>query len=353
MTGHLVREGAFSADPLVIVDVGARGGVEEFWAVFGQDIKVVAFEPEPEEWARLNAGAPSNVTVLPHALGGRAERRKLHVATLPQASSFYPAREDFNSRFNFAAQMRVESEIELETTTLAVALGDLRPDFIKLDAEGAELEILRGADLGGILGLVAEVRFTELMSGCPTFSELDLFCREQGFHLYDLDLYRYSRTALPYPFLYDFRNARGEPAAGATTQGQILSGDALYFVDGLTAAKPLKLACLFEVFGLADCAAEVILKHGLDRTLLDLLVPPVKGELLTYAEYQRRTLASDSLFRPTPGRRFPEATIDAYDGKFLPSWQQTRDSQVKQSSSPCRVGFWDRLRNLFRAGPAA
>jgi FkbM family methyltransferase len=109
MTAHLVSAGAFSEDPLVVVDVGARGGVEEFWAVFGTDIKFIAFEPEPEEWARLNAVAAPNVTVLPYALGERAEKRKLHVARIPQASSFYPSTDDFNGRFNFAEQMMVVS----------------------------------------------------------------------------------------------------------------------------------------------------------------------------------------------------------------------------------------------------
>ena len=54
----------------------------------------------------------------------------------------------------------------------------------------------------------------------------------------------------------------------------------------------MKLACLYEVFGLPDCAAELLLKIEQDglvepaicRKLLDALVP--SGE--TYEEYMRR-----------------------------------------------------------------
>ncbi|MBV8193290.1 MAG: FkbM family methyltransferase [Alphaproteobacteria bacterium] len=200
-------------------------------------------------------------------------------------------------------------------------------DFIKLDVEGDELDVLSGSDLAGVLGLVAEVRFTHRMSRCPTFADFDRFCRSQGFDLYDLDLYHYSRKALPYPYLYDYRDQTGAPAAGPTVQGQPLTGDALYFRDALETKQAVKLACLFEVFGLSDCAAEVVEAHrsafepwAKPDDLLDLLVPEVKGQRLTFQEYKRQHAGGDRLFRPTSGRRIPDPIVSHYDGVFTPSW---------------------------------
>ena len=237
MTRRLVEARAFAEDPLIVVDVGARGGIESFWKVFGDDIRTIAFEPDPEECARLQAIAEKNVTYLPTALGAESGRRTLHVARFSAASSFYPNDKTWCARFDIGDSLAIELRTEVRTTTLREALAGRQPDFIKLDVEGAELDVLRGADLGAVLGLVSEVRFSKRMSGCPTFAELDAFCRTAGFELYDLDLYRYTRRALPYPYLYDYCDDAGQPVPGPTVQGQPLIGDALYFRDGTRDSK--------------------------------------------------------------------------------------------------------------------
>ncbi|MEA2812096.1 MAG: hypothetical protein QOJ17_6237 [Rhodospirillaceae bacterium] len=328
MTRRLVEARAFAEDPLIVVDVGARGGIEWFWKAFGDDIRTIAFEPDPEECARLQAAAEKNVTYLPVALDAESGARTLHVARFSAASSFYPNDRTWCGRFDFGDSLAVESRIEVRTTTLREALAGRQPDFIKLDVEGAELDVLRGADLGAVLGLVSEVRFSKKMSGCPTFAELDAFCHAAGFELFDLDLYRYTRRALPYPYLYDYRDDAGQPVAGPTVQGQPLIGDALYFRDGLTAAQPMKLACLFEVFGLNDCAAEVVQAHRSafapwadPDLLLGLLVPEVKGEKLSFPDHIARHATGDRLFRPTPGRRIPDPIVAHFDGVFTPAWE--------------------------------
>jgi hypothetical protein len=119
-----------------------------------------------------------------------------------------------------------------------------------------------------------------------------------GFSLFDLEVYRYSRAVLPKPFVYRI------PAQ--TESGQVLWADALYLRDAgradyerewpltLSAQQILKLACLFEIFGLNDCAVELLMKYraDLDRLVdvgcyLDTLAPPINGKKLPYREYIR------------------------------------------------------------------
>jgi FkbM family methyltransferase len=338
MTRKLVEAGAFVDDPVVVVDVGARGGVEWYWKVFGDHLRIIAFEADAEECARLKATPQKNVTFIPSALGAENGVRTLHVTHHRAASTFYPVDPKWTARFSFSDNQLVEQQVEVRTTTLRDALAGQRVDFIKLDAEGAELDVLRGADLGPVLGVVSELNFGQ--TGLPSFAEFDIYCRSAGLQLYDLDLYHFSRRALPYPHLYDSRDSAGRPVAGPTIQGQVLSSDALYFRDGLTTERPVKLACLFEIFGFNDCAAELLqarreafTKWADPDLLLGLLVPEVKGQKLPFAEHVARHVAGDPLFRPTPGWRSPPQIVSQYDGVFIPAW----------------LGFWGRLRRLLGA----
>jgi len=116
-------------------------------------------------------------------------------------------------------------------------------DLIKIDAEGAELEILKGA--GNLLSnsciVVSEIRFTNKLNGSPPFSNLIDYLNTKNFDLYDLDIYRCSRKVLPTPFLYDFRDGSGLPVPGPTISGQVLSGDALFSMKTLKHLNPSKL----------------------------------------------------------------------------------------------------------------
>ena len=353
MTAALVEAGAFKEQPFTVVDVGARGGVASYWSVFGDHLRIIGFDLDPDECARLNAIDP-RTQYLPYALDRQSHRRTVYVANYSASSSFYRTDAAYFDRYTAGQNAVVMSETTLETTTLSAALASIglcSADFIKVDAEGAELEILQGAQelLPSLQGILSEMRFTKKFCGCPEYWEVEKYLREQSFELYDLDVYRLSKKALPYPYLYSNYFDDGRPAAGPSTQGQVLWADALYMRDLLGTAPTernlIVAACLFEIFGLSDCAAELILAHRdtfgalvPPDQLLDLLVPEVKGQRLTYRQYMDRDLVGDSLLRPADGRRFPEAVIPQYDGEFVAPWERKPES------------MWQRILSRFRKG---
>jgi hypothetical protein len=189
-------------------------------------------------------------------------------------------------------------------------------DFLKVDTDGHDIEVILGARnilASGVIGL----RVEEQLHGSPhkyanTFSNIDRLLRERGFSLFDLDVYRYSRADLPAPFVYDI------PAQ--TTTGQVSWGEALYLRDlgspayesmwnyEVTAERVMKLAALFDLFELPDCAAELLRNraHFLDQStregLLDLLV---SGEPGAYASLLARFKRDFTTFYPS--RRMVQA----------------------------------------------
>jgi len=60
MTRYLVeRTGVFRDDPITVADVGARWGFNSEWSVFGDQLRVLCFEPDEEECRRFYLGDPN------------------------------------------------------------------------------------------------------------------------------------------------------------------------------------------------------------------------------------------------------------------------------------------------------
>ncbi|HVV55979.1 MAG TPA: FkbM family methyltransferase [Mucilaginibacter sp.] len=62
------------------------------------------------------------------------------------------------------------------------------PDFIKLDVQGYELEVLKGASnlLGNVQFILCEVSLLEINKGCPLIAEVIRFMDDRSFIPYDI-----------------------------------------------------------------------------------------------------------------------------------------------------------------------
>jgi FkbM family methyltransferase len=134
-----VRPGA------TVLDVGANIGYYTVQAatLVGPHGRVVAFEPQPsmrqELAANLALNRITNVTIMPYALSDRAAIAHFCVPTAGHESM---------GSLHSNARFKADCEIEVETRCLDDVLESAsctRVDLVKLDAEGAELPIVKGA----------------------------------------------------------------------------------------------------------------------------------------------------------------------------------------------------------------
>jgi FkbM family methyltransferase len=169
---------------ITIVDVGARVGPRPEW--MRNDCEIIGFEPDEAECRRLRAAYPSH-TFVALALDSEPRTRTFYVTAHEQCSSFYRPKQDLVSRG--IVQHRLDRETVVDTTTLDVwwaEHGHGRPiDLLKLDTQGSELDILKGAmaTLTDVVLVMSEVCFNPFYEEQPLFGDVDRWLRGRGFEL--------------------------------------------------------------------------------------------------------------------------------------------------------------------------
>lgn len=210
------------------IDVGARGGLHERWQPFSQFVEMVGFEPDIVECRRLAEAdrTGGRVRFLPYALGGARARRTFHMCQQPRCSSLFPPNAEFAAAFSpaIADSMRLVSTTEMDVMPLDEVAGaeGLRPDCLKVDVQGAELEVLEGGSrtLDTVKLVELEVEFNPQYIGQPLFGEIDTYMRGRGFALLGL------RRTL-------WRRRSGIGPGLSVAGGQVVHGDVLYFNERL------------------------------------------------------------------------------------------------------------------------
>lgn len=267
----LKRHGHLDHSLMTIVSVGSRkldledDFAQGAWGVFAPNLAIYGFDADADACATANAELAArsiNWTEqhIPVALGQTAGEVPLYVTANPMCSSLYPPNQAYLARFaGLQEMMSPDFTIELEVTTLDQACQDQgieQIDFLKIDVQGADLQVLAGAPqqlAQHILAIRVEVEFSPLYENQPLFADVDTYLRQQGFTLFDLQGGYGSRANLP--------------IRSTLRAGQLLWGDALYLRDlvveeqNLSFRTPehlLKLACIADVLDFPDYALELL-----------------------------------------------------------------------------------------------
>lgn len=299
--------GSLRSEHFTFVDVGCSGGIDPAWRVFGDRLRVVAFDASVDECERLSseethphirymagfvglpsdhpfakvaAGKPRYVrNFFPRSSAGRTaalQQERLKSASLSE-----------KLRHNAWGMTKLADPNKVVVVPAVLKdLGWTDVDLIKIDIDGPDFEVLHSFD-GQFdeLGLLSARLEVNLNGGTGdwehTFHNTDRFMRARGFELLALDVRNYAMSALPSPF------AITSPAQSVT--GRPFQAEAFYARDpagadwrdlgeAMRPEKLAKLAAIFSVWNQPDAAAE-ILQVFRDR-LSDLLDVDVGLELL-------------------------------------------------------------------------
>jgi FkbM family methyltransferase len=169
-----------------VVDVGANpiDGDPPYKAMLADGLcQVVGFEPQPGALARLNQTKGVHELYLPHAVADGTERT-LHVCELEGMTSLLVPDPSHLALFNlFPIWGKVKERIPVATRKLDDIAEIAQMDFLKMDVQGAEREVLAHgrAKLRDTVVIQTEVSFVPLYQDQPCFGEMDLALRELGF----------------------------------------------------------------------------------------------------------------------------------------------------------------------------
>jgi hypothetical protein len=334
VAGHLAHE------PFKLIDIGCAGGLAPGWRSFGDRLAAIGFDADAPEIERLTCeetnpqvryvagwvGLPDDhplrrriggKTYWHQWAGGRlAYERTLAARSRPpgaaaRAPDAYVREEVLGQTWlttppggvydtDYAAAFEVFAAGEGAQDAGAVihlapylkAAGFYDADFLKLDIDGPDYEVLRSLTellaRPSLLGVCLEVSFFGSHDANDnSFHNVDRLMREKGFDLFTLSVRTYSSAALPFPYL------GADPAQNAG--GRAGQGDAIYVRDlgsrvraeiaeSLSDEQLAKAAAILALAGMPDYAAEMLVTHRarLSRLLdvdqaLDLLTGEIQA----------------------------------------------------------------------------
>jgi FkbM family methyltransferase len=168
-----------------VIDVGAnKGQFATFCASRWPDVSLFCFEPLPLEREKLEKVAPPGTRIFPYALGPQQSEAELHVATRADSSSLLPLDDLQKSLFKMEEKEKVKVEVRrLDTVIKPEEIK--RPCLLKIDVQGYELEVLKGAE--GLLDLIdaafVEVSFAPLYRGQAEPSEVVALLADRGLRM--------------------------------------------------------------------------------------------------------------------------------------------------------------------------
>jgi FkbM family methyltransferase len=169
-----------------VVDVGANpiDGDPPYKAMLAAGLcEVTGFEPQAAALARLEQKKGPRERYLPYALADGTERT-LHVCQLEGMTSLLVPDPAHLALFNlFPTWGTVKEHIPVTTRKLDDIAEVTALDFLKMDVQGAEREVLAHgrAKLKDTVVIQTEVSFVPLYKDQPSFGDMDLALRALGF----------------------------------------------------------------------------------------------------------------------------------------------------------------------------
>ena len=177
--------------PLCLIDVGSAKGMMNRWKVIKDEVYAYGFEPDSGARQKLQQSTEfsggGNID-SPYALSDKKEKLELNILKKPSHSAALEPNHEVSNRF---PQRHPKGfELDYKVTVDACDLDSIdfeAKDFIKIDVQGYELKVLKGAEssLNELLGLEVEIEFFEMYKNQCSFGEINDYLLNRDFEFID------------------------------------------------------------------------------------------------------------------------------------------------------------------------
>ena len=208
-------------EKIISLDVGAQGGFNSdkfFPSKYNCFFKDILIEPINSEAEKLK----HNKFIINKGLWSKKEKKKLNILEnrLGSSSMYEPDEELFDLhdlKKKDYENYKVTSSVEIECDTLTNQLKELeinKLDYLKIDTQGAELEILKGIGEYRPLLIKVEAHFFSMYKNVPSWNKLVSFLYDLNYTLIDFKGIGNHSTRIPAEadmiFIPNFNNKIGK-----------------------------------------------------------------------------------------------------------------------------------------------
>ena len=186
---------------LCVHHIGGRAGTQAFPhpARFEQDIINVLYDADVDcvpQIKNTSGGKGSPTYVLPYCLADTCKTSQLNINYDPYTSSLFEFNPDYGSCYAYSSHfdcllsenINVQEKRTINTVSLDYILGKDQipaPNFLSIDTQGAEYDILLGAKetlKSHVVAVALEAMFHPLYKGQKLFGDICQLLNSQGFH---------------------------------------------------------------------------------------------------------------------------------------------------------------------------
>jgi FkbM family methyltransferase len=182
-----------------IFDIGGHIGqsIDYLKRIFPNS-NMYSFEPDPDSFKELQKKNSKSVKVFNIAISDKEGKVIFFKNNISHTNSIYKINLDSVDSIkatkeralnNSTYKNEINKEIEVESTTLKKFTDDnniSHIDLLKIDVQGAEDSVLRGADLSIVDNIIVEISLYDFYEKSSNFSDIEKILLPKGFYLHSI-----------------------------------------------------------------------------------------------------------------------------------------------------------------------